>query len=147
MGYKSEGMGIVVHTINGGRTEVLGGVINVGRTGDNAFVAEDSQLRISTASHGWRSVAYFRNAIHHTQNGKTTIVNLLCRFFEPKAGTICIGGRDYEDIELHAIQSRIGMVLQTPHLFSGSIRDNIRYGKLDATDGGDRKIGKVRTRV
>jgi ATP-binding cassette subfamily B protein len=69
-----------------------------------------------------------------TGGGKTTIVNLLCRFFEPKEGTICIGGRDYEDIALHAIQSRIGVVLQTPHLFSGTISDNIRYGKLDATD-------------
>ena len=69
-----------------------------------------------------------------TGGGKTTIVNLLCRFFEPKSGTICIGGRDYEDLYLHAIQSRIGVVLQTPHLFSGSISDNIRYGKLDATD-------------
>jgi ATP-binding cassette subfamily B protein len=69
-----------------------------------------------------------------TGGGKTTIVNLLCRFFEPKEGTICIGGRDYEDIVLHAIQSRIGVVLQTPHLFSGTISDNIRYGKLDATD-------------
>jgi len=69
-----------------------------------------------------------------TGGGKTTIVNLICRFFEPKGGTICIGGRDYEDIALHAIQSRIGVVLQTPHLFSGTIRDNIRYGKLDASD-------------
>ena len=69
-----------------------------------------------------------------TGGGKTTIVNLLCRFFEPKEGTICIGGHDYQDIALHAIQSRIGMVLQTPHLFSGTISDNIRYGKLDATD-------------
>jgi ATP-binding cassette subfamily B protein len=69
-----------------------------------------------------------------TGGGKTTIVNLLCRFFEPKGGTICIGGRDYEDIALHAIQSRIGVVLQTPHLFSGTISDNIRYGKLDASD-------------
>jgi hypothetical protein len=74
MGYKSEGMGIVVHTINGGRSEVLGGVINIGRTGDTAFVAEDSQVRISTASHGWRSVAYFRTAIRRTTNGRTTIL-------------------------------------------------------------------------
>ncbi|MGB7094980.1 MAG: ABC transporter ATP-binding protein [Anaerolineales bacterium] len=69
-----------------------------------------------------------------TGGGKTTIVNLLCRFFEPKEGAISIGGRDYQDIVLHAIQSRIGVVLQTPHLFSGTISDNIRYGKLDATD-------------
>jgi ATP-binding cassette subfamily B protein len=69
-----------------------------------------------------------------TGGGKTTIVNLVCRFYEPKHGTICIGGSDYREYSLHAIQSRIGIVLQTPHLFSGSIRDNIRYGKLSATD-------------
>ncbi|MFH1632604.1 MAG: ABC transporter ATP-binding protein [Chloroflexota bacterium] len=69
-----------------------------------------------------------------TGGGKTTIVNLLCRFFEPRGGTICIGGRDYKELSLHAIQSRIGMVLQTPHLFSGTIRENIRYGKLGASD-------------
>jgi ATP-binding cassette subfamily B protein len=69
-----------------------------------------------------------------TGGGKTTIVNLVCRFYEPKRGTICIGGRDYRSLSLHAIQSRVGVVLQTPHLFSGTIRENIRYGKLDATD-------------
>ena len=68
-----------------------------------------------------------------TGGGKTTLVNLVCRFYEPKRGTICIGGRDYQELSLHAIQSRIGVVLQTPHLFSGSIRENIRYGKLDAS--------------
>ena len=69
-----------------------------------------------------------------TGGGKSTIVNLLCRFYEPKAGVIRIGGRDYTELSLHAIQSRIGVVLQTPHLFSGTIRENIRYGRLDATD-------------
>ena len=69
-----------------------------------------------------------------TGGGKTTLVNLLCRFYEPKRGTIRIGGRDYTGLSLHAIQSRIGVVLQTPHLFSGTIRENIRYGRLDATD-------------
>ena len=69
-----------------------------------------------------------------TGGGKSTIVNLLCRFYEPKGGEIRIGGRNYLDLPLHAIQSRIGMVLQTPHLFSGSVRENIRYGRLDATD-------------
>jgi ATP-binding cassette subfamily B protein len=69
-----------------------------------------------------------------TGGGKTTIVNLLCRFFEPQAGAIYIGGRNYQDYSQYLIQSRIGVVLQTPHLFSGSIKDNIRYGKLDATD-------------
>jgi len=69
-----------------------------------------------------------------TGGGKSTIVNLVCRFYEPKRGVIRIGGRNYRDLSLHAIQSRIGVVLQTPHLFSGSIRDNIRYGRLEATD-------------
>jgi ATP-binding cassette subfamily B protein len=69
-----------------------------------------------------------------TGGGKTTIVNLLCRFYEPRQGTVRIGGQDYRDLALHAIQSRIGVVLQTPHLFSGTISENIRYGKLDATD-------------
>ncbi len=69
-----------------------------------------------------------------TGGGKSTIVNLICRFYEPKRGTIRIGGRDYRELSLHAIQSRIGVVLQTPHLFSGTIRENIRYGKLDASD-------------
>jgi ATP-binding cassette subfamily B protein len=69
-----------------------------------------------------------------TGGGKSTIVNLVCRFYEPKTGTLKIGGTDYTQFTLHSIQSRIGVVLQTPHLFSGSIRENIRYGRLDATD-------------
>ena len=69
-----------------------------------------------------------------TGGGKTTIVNLLCRFYEPKNGNIYIGDRDYTDLSMHAIHSRLGVVLQTPHLFSGTIRENVRYGRLDATD-------------
>ncbi|NJN82923.1 MAG: ABC transporter ATP-binding protein, partial [Caldilineaceae bacterium] len=69
-----------------------------------------------------------------TGGGKSTIVNLVCRFFEPKHGAILIGGIDYLRFTQNAIQSRIGVVLQTPHLFSGSIRENIRYGRLDADD-------------
>ena len=69
-----------------------------------------------------------------TGAGKSTIVNLICRFYEPREGVIRIGGVDYTDYTLHGIQSRIGMVLQTPHLFSGTIRENLRYGRLDATD-------------
>lgn len=69
-----------------------------------------------------------------TGGGKTTIVNLLCRFYEPTEGTIRIGGIDYLNFSQQNIQSRIGVVLQTPHLFSGTIRENIRYGRLDATD-------------
>jgi len=69
-----------------------------------------------------------------TGGGKSTIVNLLCRFYEPKKGKICISSNDYTQLSLHSIQSRVGIVLQTPHLFSGTIRDNIRYGKLGASD-------------
>lgn len=69
-----------------------------------------------------------------TGGGKSTIVNLVCRFYEPREGSIHIAGHDYTQITLESLQSRIGVVLQSPHLFSGSIRENIRYGRLDATD-------------
>lgn len=69
-----------------------------------------------------------------TGGGKSTIVNLLCRFYEPRNGVIRINGHDYMDYKLESIHNKIGIVLQTPHLFSGSVRDNIRYGRLEATD-------------
>ncbi|MBT3190197.1 MAG: ABC transporter ATP-binding protein [Anaerolineae bacterium] len=67
-----------------------------------------------------------------TGGGKSTIVNLLCRFYEPKRGRVLINGKDYTEYTLESIHERIGIVLQTPHLFSGTIRDNISYGRLDA---------------
>ena len=78
-----------------------------------------------------------------TGGGKSTIVNLLCRFFEPTKGQVLIGGTDYKQFSLHGIQSRIGVVLQTPHLFSGSVRENIRYGRLEATDIEIEKAAKL----
>jgi ATP-binding cassette subfamily B protein len=69
-----------------------------------------------------------------TGGGKSTIVNLLCRFYEPREGLILINDRDYTDYTLHSIHNKIGIVLQTPHLFSGTIRENIRYGRLEASD-------------
>jgi ATP-binding cassette subfamily B protein len=69
-----------------------------------------------------------------TGGGKSTVVNLLCRFYEPTSGAIRIGGRDHTEIALQALQARIGVVAQTPRLFSGTIRENIRYGRLEATD-------------
>ncbi len=69
-----------------------------------------------------------------TGGGKTTIVNLIARFYEPKNGSIRFNGRDYTTMTLESLQSRIGIVLQTPHLFSGTIRENLRYGRLDASD-------------
>ena len=78
-----------------------------------------------------------------TGGGKTTIVNLLCRFYEPKKGVIRINGRDYTDYTLQSIHSRVGIVLQTPHLFSGSILENIRYGRLGATDEDVQEAAKM----
>ncbi len=72
--------------------------------------------------------------VGETGSGKSTIVNLLCRFYEPTGGEILIDGVNYRERSQLWLQSNLGYVLQQPHLFSGTIRDNIRYGKLDATD-------------
>lgn len=72
--------------------------------------------------------------VGETGAGKSTIVNLACRFFEPTSGRILIDGRDYRERSQLWLHSNIGYVLQNPHLFSGSVRENIRYGRLDATD-------------
>ena len=78
-----------------------------------------------------------------TGGGKSTIVNLLCRFYEPRQGVIRINGRDYLDYKLQSIHSKIGIVLQTPHLFSGTVRENIRYGDLQATDAQVEDAAKI----
>ncbi len=72
--------------------------------------------------------------VGETGAGKSTIVNLVCRFFEPTEGRVLIDGRDARERSQLWLHSSIGYVLQTPHLFSGTIRDNMRYGKPDATD-------------
>lgn len=69
-----------------------------------------------------------------TGSGKSTIVNLACRFYEPTQGQITIDGHDYTQMPMLWLHSNLGYVLQTPHLFSGTLRENIVYGKLDATD-------------
>ena len=72
--------------------------------------------------------------VGETGSGKSTIVNLLCRFYEPTAGRILIDGEDYKNRSLLWLQSNLGYVLQQPHMFSGTIRDNIRYGRPDADE-------------
>lgn len=72
--------------------------------------------------------------VGETGSGKSTIVNLICRFYEPSSGNILIDGKDYRERSLLWLQSNLGYVLQSPHLFSGTIKDNIRYGKLNASD-------------
>ena len=72
--------------------------------------------------------------VGETGAGKSTLVNLACRFFEPTEGEILVDGVDYRKRSQLWLHSSIGYVLQNPHLFSGTVRENIRYGKLDATD-------------
>ena len=72
--------------------------------------------------------------VGETGSGKSTIVNLVCRFYEPTEGRILIDGEDYRTRSQLWLQSNLGYVLQSPHLFSGTVADNIRYGRPDATD-------------
>ena len=72
--------------------------------------------------------------VGETGAGKSTIVNLLSRFYEPTEGIIKIDGKDYKDRSVAWLHSYLGYVLQTPHLFSGTIMENIRYGNLNASD-------------
>lgn len=72
--------------------------------------------------------------VGETGAGKSTLVNLMGRFFEPTKGRILVDGVDYRERSQLWLHSQIGYVLQNPHLFSGTVRENIRYGRLDATD-------------
>ena len=69
-----------------------------------------------------------------TGSGKSTLVKLVCRFYEPRKGELLIDGVDYRERKLDSFRSQLGIILQTPHLFAGTFRENLRYGKLDATD-------------
>ena len=72
--------------------------------------------------------------VGETGSGKSTIVNLICRFYEPTQGMILIDGVDYRERSQLWLQANLGYVLQAPHLFSGTIGENIRYGRLEATE-------------
>ncbi|MDK1024705.1 MAG: ABC transporter ATP-binding protein [Gammaproteobacteria bacterium] len=80
---------------------------------------------INLTIHQGESIA----VVGSTGGGKSTLVNLLCRFYEPTAGEILIDGVDYRNRSLHWLQSNLGIVLQSSHIFGGTIADNIRYGK------------------
>ena len=69
-----------------------------------------------------------------TGAGKTTIINLVMRFYDPTQGRVTIDGVDLRDVRLESVRRQISLVLQDPFIFSGSIGDNVRYGRLDATD-------------
>lgn len=81
--------------------------------------------------------------VGETGAGKSTIVNLVCRFYEPTAGKILIDDVDYKERSLAWLHNNLGYVLQTPHLFNGTIMENIRYGRLDATDDEVKEAAKA----
>lgn len=72
--------------------------------------------------------------VGHTGSGKSTIINLLSRFYDPVEGRVLVDGIDVRDVTIESLRSQIGIVLQDTFIFSGTIRDNIRFGRLDATD-------------
>ncbi len=92
----------------------------------NEMVLEHFDLKVP---HGTNAAI-----VGETGAGKSTLVNLVCRFFEPTDGQVLIDGIDVRERSQLWLHSNIGYVLQTPHLFSGTVRDNLRYGKPDATD-------------
>ncbi len=98
-------------------------------------ILQDFNLTISTG----QTVAL----VGPTGGGKSTIVSLISRFYEPTQGEILINGVDYRDRSLHWLQSNLGVVLQSPHLFSGTIAENIRYGRLEASDEEVRAAAKL----
>ncbi len=94
--------------------------------GSETYILKDFNLKIPAGT----SVAI----VGHTGAGKSTLVNLVCRFFEPTKGKILIDGKDYKERSLLWLEHNLSYVLQTPHLFSGTIEENIRYSRPTASD-------------
>jgi ATP-binding cassette, subfamily B, bacterial len=92
-----------------------------------------------------------------TGEGKSTIINLLCRFYEPTEGVIRVDGQDYRTLSLQSYRQHLGVILQTAYLFSGTMRENIRYGRRSASDaevedalraiGAEEYLGRLDERV
>ena len=103
--------------------------------GSTEYVLEDFCLHVPAGT----TVAL----VGETGAGKSTLVNLACRFYEPTQGRILIDGRDSRERSQLWLHSSLGYVLQDPHLFSGTLAENIRYGRLDATDEEVREAARM----
>ena len=101
----------------------------------NEYILEHFNLKIPAGT----TVAI----VGETGAGKSTLVNIACRFFEPTEGQVLIDGKDYRERSQLWLHSSLGYVLQNPHLFSGTVRENIRYGRLDATDQEIKEAAKI----
>ena len=93
---------------------------------DEQLVLEDINLKVNSGD----MIAL----VGHTGAGKTTLVKLLSRFIDPTDGQILVDGQDIKTVSQQSLRSQMGVVLQDPFLFSDTVRENIRFGKLDATD-------------
>ena len=69
-----------------------------------------------------------------TGAGKTTVINMLTRFYDVKEGSVLIDGKDVRDVTLHSLRKEVGVLMQDPFIFKGTVLENIRYGRPDATD-------------
>ncbi len=140
------------------------------RTGADDFVSIDGEIEFKNVSFYYekdKPVIQNMNLkieagqsialVGETGGGKSTIINLICRFYEPTGGAIYIDGIDYMEKTIQSLGKKLGVVLQTPHLFTGNISENIRYGRDDATDqeiedallliGGDEFISRLNEEV
>ncbi len=103
--------------------------------GTDKYILKDFNLEIKQG----KMIAF----VGETGSGKSTIINLISRFYEPTEGEILIDDKDYKQRSIGWLHSNIGYVLQTPHLFSGNILENVRYGRLDASNEEVEKACKI----